>query len=121
MKQICVETADLESCVSRAQQERLVITRKGRPVALVVGVQGRSAEQLELGTSDKFWKLIAKRRKQPTLSRGALERRIKNQHRKAATGSARQRGVAAGRARDAPPLNAQVVPPSNFRVADVRA
>jgi antitoxin (DNA-binding transcriptional repressor) of toxin-antitoxin stability system len=76
MKQIGVESADLESCVSRAQQERLVITRKGRPVALVVGVQGMSAEQLELGTSDKFWKLIAKRRKQPTLSRATLERRI---------------------------------------------
>ena len=76
MKQIGVESADLESCVSWAQQERLVITRKGRPVALVVGVQGMSSEQLELGTSDKFWKLIAKRRRQPTMSRAALERRI---------------------------------------------
>jgi antitoxin (DNA-binding transcriptional repressor) of toxin-antitoxin stability system len=76
MKQIGVEKADLESCVSRAQRERLIITRKGRPVALVVGVQSMSAEQLELGTSDKFWKLIAKRRRQPTMSRAALERRI---------------------------------------------
>ena len=76
MKQIGVERADLESCVSRAQQERLVITRKGRPVALVVGVQGMSAEQLELGTSDRFWKLIAKRRRQRTMGRAALERRI---------------------------------------------
>jgi len=76
MTQIGVETADLESCVSRAQQERLVITRKGRPVALVVGVRGMSAEQLELGTSDRFWTLIAKRRKQPTMSRAALERKI---------------------------------------------
>ena len=76
MKQIGVERADLESCVSRAQQERLVITRKGRPVALVVGVQDMTAEQLELGTSDKFWKLIAKRRRQQTTSRAALERRI---------------------------------------------
>ena len=76
MRQIGVEGADLESCVKRAQQERLVITRKGRPVALVVGVQGMSAEQLELGTSDKFWKLIAERRRQGTMSRASLEQRI---------------------------------------------
>ena len=76
MTQIGVERADLESCVSRAQQERLLITRKGRPVALVVGVQGMSAEQLELGTSEKFWNLIAQRRRQGTVSRAALERRI---------------------------------------------
>ena len=76
MTQIGVERADLESCVRRAQQERLLITRKGRPVALVVGVQGMSAEQLELGTSEKFWSLIAQRRRQGTMSRAALERRI---------------------------------------------
>ena len=76
MTQIAVERADLESCVSRAQQERLLITREGRPVALVVGVQGMSAEQLELGTSEKFWSLIAQRRRQGTMSRAALERRI---------------------------------------------
>jgi len=76
MTQIGVEKADLESCVRRARQERLLITRKGRPVALVVGVQGMSLEQLELGTSEKFWNLIAKRRRQGTMSRAALERRI---------------------------------------------
>src|SRR5712691_1622218 len=76
MRQIGVEGTDLESCVNRAQQERLVITRKGRPVALVVGVKGVSAEQLELGTSDKFWQLVAERRGQKTMSRASLERRI---------------------------------------------
>ena len=35
-------------------------------------------EQIELGSSDKFWKFISKRRKQKTLSRAALERKIKN-------------------------------------------
>ena len=54
MRQIRVEKADLESCVSQAQQERLVITRKGRPVALLVGVEGMDPEQLELGSSDKI-------------------------------------------------------------------
>ena len=76
MKQISVEKANLESCVSRAQQERLVITRKGKPVALLVGVEGLDPEQIELGSSEKFWKLIAKRRKQKTLSRAKLEQKV---------------------------------------------
>ena len=54
----------------------MVITRKGKPVALVVGIEGLDREQIELGASDKFWKLIVKRRKQETLSREALERKI---------------------------------------------
>ena len=76
MRQIRVETADLESCLSRAQQERLIITRKGRPAALLVGVEGMEPEQVELGSSDKFWKLIAKRRRQKTISRGKLEQKL---------------------------------------------
>jgi len=35
-------------------------------------------EQIELGSSDKFWKLVVKWRKQKTLSRAALERKIKS-------------------------------------------
>jgi len=81
MKQIVLEKADLESCVSQAQQQRLVITRRGRPVALIVGVEGMETEQLELGSSDKCWKLITKRRKQKTVSRSKLEQRLKDRKR----------------------------------------
>jgi antitoxin (DNA-binding transcriptional repressor) of toxin-antitoxin stability system len=76
MKQIVLEKADLESCVSQAQQGRVVIVRNGRPVALVVGVEGMDPEQLELGSSDKFWRLIARRRKQKAISRAQLERKL---------------------------------------------
>ena len=76
MRQIRVEKADLKSCVTQAQQERLVITRKGRPVALLVGVEGMDSEQLELGSSGAFWKLIAKRRRQKTVSRAKLEQKV---------------------------------------------
>ena len=78
MKQMSVDKADLASCVNQAQSGRVVITRKGKPVALVVGIEGLDREQIELGSSDKFWKLIVKRRKQKALSRSALERLIKN-------------------------------------------
>jgi antitoxin (DNA-binding transcriptional repressor) of toxin-antitoxin stability system len=76
MKQIVLEKADLESCISQAQQGRVVIVRDGRPVALVVGVEGMDPEQLELGSSDKFWKLIARRRKQKEISRAQLEKKL---------------------------------------------
>lgn len=33
-------------------------------------------EQLQLGSSDKFWKLVEKWRKEKTISRAELERRL---------------------------------------------
>lgn len=76
MKQVVLEKANLESCVSQAQRERIVIVRKGKPVALIVGVEGMDPEQLELGSSATFWELIARRRKQKTISRAKLEKKL---------------------------------------------
>ena len=73
MKTIGLEHATLEICIKNARRDRVVVTRKGKPVALVLGVEGLDEEQLQLGSSDKFWKLIAKRRKEKTLSREQLE------------------------------------------------
>ncbi len=78
MKLISLEQATLDTCVRDAQHERVVITRKGKPVALIVGVKGMDEEQLQLGASDKFWKLIAERRTQKTMSRTELEQQINN-------------------------------------------
>lgn len=36
----------LDVCVKDAQRERVVITRKGKPVALTVGVEGLDKEPL---------------------------------------------------------------------------
>ena len=38
-------------------------------------------EQLELGSSDRFWTLIAERRREKTLSRAELEERLHEQDR----------------------------------------
>jgi antitoxin (DNA-binding transcriptional repressor) of toxin-antitoxin stability system len=59
-----------------AQRERVVIRRNGKPVAMVIGIEGMDEEQLQLGSSDKFWRLITERRRQRTLSRSALEKKI---------------------------------------------
>jgi len=77
MKTIGLKKATLDACIKNAQQERVVITRNGKPVALIVGVEGMDKGQLQLGSSDKFWKLIEKRRKDKIISRAELEQRPK--------------------------------------------
>ena len=47
-------------------------------MALLVGVKGLDPEQLDLGSSEKFWKLITQRRKQKNISRADLERRLRD-------------------------------------------
>jgi antitoxin (DNA-binding transcriptional repressor) of toxin-antitoxin stability system len=77
MKTIGLKQATLDACIKNAQQERVVITRNGKPIALIVGVEGMDKEQLQLGSSDKFWKLVEKRRKDKIVSRAELEQRLK--------------------------------------------
>ena len=76
MIRIDMKRADLDTCVSDAQHERVVLTRNGKPIALIVGVEGMDEEQLQLGSSDNFWKLIAERRAQRAFSRAELERKM---------------------------------------------
>jgi antitoxin (DNA-binding transcriptional repressor) of toxin-antitoxin stability system len=76
MKVVDLQQANLEECVRQARGERVVLTEKGRPVVMLVGVDGLDLEQIDLGQSDEFWKLIRERRRQKTISRGELERRI---------------------------------------------
>lgn len=78
MKTLEIGQATLDGWVASARSERIILTRDGRPVALVVGIEGMDEEQIELGSSTKFWKLITERRKEKPISRAALERRIKS-------------------------------------------
>jgi hypothetical protein len=76
MKVIGIEQANLEECVRDAQHDRVVIMRKDKPVAVLVGVKGLDLEQIQLGHSDEFWKLIKQRRGQKTMTREQLEDRL---------------------------------------------
>lgn len=73
MKTLGIEQASLDLCVREAQGERVLVTRDGRPVAMVVGLAGLDEEQLQLGASDAFWQLITARRNQQTVTRSELE------------------------------------------------
>ena len=63
--------------VDAAQSDRIVITRQGKPAAVLVGVEGDDWETLVLETNAKFWRLIEKRRKQRTLSLTEMRKRLR--------------------------------------------
>jgi prevent-host-death family protein len=67
----------IKQCVDVSQQDRIVITRRGKPAAVMVGVEGKDWEEIALQTSSNFWKLVEERRNQPTISMKELRKRIK--------------------------------------------
>ena len=66
----------LRECIDEAQGDRVVITRHGKPAALLIGVEGEDWETLILETDPTFWKFIQQRRKQPTISLEELKARL---------------------------------------------
>lgn len=73
MKTIEANQTGLGASLEEAQSERIVITRGGRPIAILVGVEGLDDEQLALCGDADFWKLISSRREEPTVGRSELE------------------------------------------------
>ena len=67
----------VKECMDLSQEDQVVITRHGKPAAVLVGVEGRDWEDLVLQTSSDFWTLIEDRRKQRTISLTELKTRLK--------------------------------------------
>ncbi len=63
--------------IDEAQKDRVIITRRGKPAAVLVGVEGDDWETVILETDPTFWKLVQKRRKQPTVSLEELKARLR--------------------------------------------
>ena len=55
---------NLQGLVDAAQRERVVLTRKGKPIAMIVGVGNKDAEDLYYESSPEFWKMIQERRQE---------------------------------------------------------
>jgi len=53
---------NLSSFVDQSQRERILITRRGKPAAVVIGVEGQDLEQVLLGGDAEFWQMIQQRR-----------------------------------------------------------
>ncbi len=68
---------NVKACVDDAQDDRVVITRRGKPAAVLLGVEGDDWESVILQTDPSFWRLIQRRRKQRTLSLKQLKARLR--------------------------------------------
>ena len=58
----------VKECMDEAQGDRVIVTRHGKPAAILLGVEGEDWESVILQTDPAFWNLIQERRKQPTVS-----------------------------------------------------
>ena len=65
MKETTIEefTQNVATLLDQAQQERILVTRDGKPFAFVVGVANKDQEDLRLETSPEFWRMIEERRR----------------------------------------------------------
>lgn len=66
----------VRDCVKVSQRDRIVVTRHGIPMALIIGVEGADWETLALQTNPSFWRMIEKRRHENTVSLEAVKMRI---------------------------------------------
>jgi prevent-host-death family protein len=64
MKRIAVDDlrCNADAVLDSAQSDRIVISRAGKPCAVLVGIEEYDAEDLTLATSDDFWRMIQQRR-----------------------------------------------------------
>jgi prevent-host-death family protein len=78
MKVVALREAkqQLSGCVVRAQRERVLITKQGRPAALMIGVEGHDLEDVMLMQNPRFWKMIEARRTEKTLGIDEARRQL---------------------------------------------
>ena len=58
--------AGLSAALDEAQHERVLITRNGKPSAIVIGVEGHDYEDVLLMSNPRFWEMIEASRRDPT-------------------------------------------------------
>lgn len=67
----------VKECVEESQIDRVVITKHGKPTAVLVGVEGDDWEDVVLQTDPTFWKLIRSRRQEETISLEELKEELR--------------------------------------------
>jgi prevent-host-death family protein len=69
--------ASLSGYIKSAQEDRVLITKHGKPAALVIGVEGEALEDLLTMGNPRFWELIESRRRPGrTLNLDEVRRRL---------------------------------------------
>ena len=69
MKQATLEqfVGDPRGFVETSQHERVVLLRDGKPVAILLGVEFKDAEDLCLQGDAAFWRMIEESRREPSV------------------------------------------------------
>jgi prevent-host-death family protein len=58
---------DLNCYLAAAQEGRIIFTRNGEPVAVLIGMENKDAEDFQYMTSPEFWRMIEATRRMPTV------------------------------------------------------
>jgi len=53
----------LSMCIEQAQKDRVLITRHGKPAAVLIGVAGQEMDDVILQMDPRFWEMIEERRR----------------------------------------------------------
>lgn len=76
---------NLDAVLSSSQDERIVISRRGKPCAVLVGIEDYDSDDLVLASSDQFWRMIrARRASGKSIPLEEIEARFKTRGRKPA-------------------------------------
>lgn len=54
---------ELSTFVDEAQSDGVLITRHGRPAAIMIGVEGEAIEDVLTASDARFWEMLEERRK----------------------------------------------------------
>lgn len=78
MKEATLEqfAQDVQGYLNASQQERIVITRDGKPWAVLTGVAHKDQEDLRLEASPAFWRMIEEARERPTVRLRDVEKEL---------------------------------------------
>jgi len=67
----------LSAYVEAAQRDRVLVTRHGKPAALIIGVEGEDMEDLMTRSDPRFWSMIeARRGASRTITAGEMRKRL---------------------------------------------
>ena len=78
MKEITIEQLAQNPAVfvTAAQRERVVVIENGKPLALLIGIENKDQEDLDLENSPEFWRMIEERRNEPTIPLSAIKESV---------------------------------------------
>ncbi len=81
MRRLTLEqlSEQLQDYVRSAQQEQILITQNGNPIALLLGLENIDPEQWNLQLSPEFWQMICDRRQRPTIPLSLVEAELEQQ------------------------------------------